>query len=69
MRFFVYLLPLVLLVASSSGCGSKSPADSVPPPGVTKNPHPPDPGAIKARKQMLIDPRTGGVPSRPDGKR
>jgi hypothetical protein len=54
MRFF-HLMLLVLLAASMAGCGSKSSADSFPPPGVIKNPHNPDSGAIKTRKQILIE--------------
>lgn len=69
MRLFLHMTLLVLSAASAAGCGSKSPANSFPPPGVIKNPHNPDPRAIKTRKQMLIDPRKGGSPARFDGKR
>jgi hypothetical protein len=55
MRPFIHLMPVLFLAASAVGCSSKLPADSVPPPGVIKNPHNPDPGAIQIRKQMLIE--------------
>ncbi len=69
MRLFFRLMPLLLLAASATGCGSNSPAASHPPPGVIENPHRPDAEAIQKRKQMLIDPRKGGAPSPSDGKR
>jgi predicted small lipoprotein YifL len=69
MRLFLLLMPLLLLAASATGCGSKSPAASDPPPGVIANPNRPDVEAIKKRKQMLIDPRKGGAPAPSDGKR
>ena len=69
MRLFLPLTSLLLLVASVTGCDSKSPADSNPPPGVIENPNRPDPEAIKRRKPMLIDPRKEGAPTRSDGVR
>lgn len=69
MRPYLFLLPLLLLAASAAGCGSKVPAGSHPPPGVIENPIRPDPEAIQKRKQMLIDPRSRGVPIRSGSKR
>ncbi len=69
MRPFLFLLPLLLWVASAAGCGSKVPAGSHPPPGMIENPVRPDPEAIQRRKQMLIDPRNRVVPIRSEGKR
>lgn len=69
MRPFVLLLPLLFLAASAAGCGSKIPADSVPPPGVIENPVRPTPEAMQRRKQLLIDPRRRSTPVRFDGKR
>lgn len=69
MRLVFLLLPLLLSIASAAGCGSKSPADSNPPPGVIKNPVRPDPEAIRQRKLRLIDPRKADAPARFEGKR
>lgn len=69
MRPFLILMPLLLWAASTTGCGSKVPAGSHPPPGVIENPVRPNPGAIQQRKRMMIDPRPGGARPRLEGKR
>ena len=69
MRPFLYVLPLLLWVVSATGCGSKAPAGSNPPPGVIENPVRPDPEAIKMRKPLLIEPHNPAAPSRIQGKR
>ncbi|HEY7326357.1 MAG TPA: hypothetical protein VH592_01865 [Gemmataceae bacterium] len=69
MRRLIHLIPLLVLTASTAGCGSQVPADSSPPPGVVKNPVHPDPQAIQRRKLIAIDPQKGDAPSRIDGKR
>lgn len=65
---FLQLLLFLLLVAGETGCASKSPADSEPPPGVVHNPNCPDAETIRHRKQILIDPRMGGNSSHSEGK-
>lgn len=69
MRPFLILIPLLLWAVSTTGCGSKVPAGSQPPPGVIENRVRPNPEAIQQRKRMLIDPRNRVVPTRSDGKR
>jgi hypothetical protein len=69
MRPFLFLMPLLLWAASTTGCGSKVPAGSHPPLGVIENPVRPDPEAIQQRKRMLIAPRNRVVPTRSEGKR
>jgi hypothetical protein len=69
MRHFLHLILLVLFAANAAGCGSNSSEDSIPPPGLVKNPQSPDPNSIKTRRQMLIEQQKGSVPSRFVGKR
>lgn len=69
MLLFLRLMLLLFLASGVTGCASKSPADSEPPPGVIHNPNRPNPEAIRHRKQILIDPRMGGTPSRSEDKR
>jgi hypothetical protein len=64
MRLVLLLVPFLLLAAGAAGCASKSPAESDLPPGVSANPNPPDPEAIRRRKQTLLEPPLGGAPSR-----
>ena len=69
MRLLLILVPILLLAASTAGCGSKAPTGSHFPAGVIENPVCPDPEAIKSRKRNLIDPRPEAAPSRSEDKR
>jgi hypothetical protein len=64
MYVFLRLMAFLLLAAGAAGCGSKSSAESDPPPGVRANPNRPDPEAIRRRKQMLLDSTREDAPSR-----